>query len=244
VTWRLIPAWRPAHISYYFPAMKKLSSMGAVRAFTLVELLVVIAIIVVLFALLYPAMDNKPMHAPRVKCLNNLRQNGMAFLLWANEHEDQYPWQASVTNGGSLESIPRGQVFPHFQTLSNYVRYMSDLVCPTDKVKQVATNFTEFSDTNISYFINLVTFTNPRPALTILTGDRHLQANGQAVKPGTYAVTTGSVMSWTRELHHDNKSSVLGCLVFADGHGESVEAKDLNADFQRQGLATNRLVVP
>ncbi len=224
--------------------MKKFPSTGTIRAFTLVELLVVIAIIGIIFALLYPAMDNKPVHAPRAKCLSNLKQNGMAFLLWASDHEDQYPWQVSVTNGGSLESIPGGRVFPHFQAVSNIEVKTSFLVCPTDKIKQVATNFTEFSDTNISYFINLIASTNTSPALTILAGDRHLLANGRVVKPGAFAVTTGSVMSWTRELHNDNKSSPMGCLVFADGHIESVEAKDLNADFQRPGLATNQLVVP
>jgi len=59
--------------------------------FTLVELLVVIGIIVVLVAILLPAVSSARERAKRTACLSNLRQIGTGMMMYANTFRGKYP---------------------------------------------------------------------------------------------------------------------------------------------------------
>ena len=61
------------------------------RAFTLVELLIVIAVICILAAIAVPAVSKIKSTAQRTACASNLRQVGMAYMQYFQDHNQNLP---------------------------------------------------------------------------------------------------------------------------------------------------------
>ena len=60
-------------------------------AFTLIELLVVVAVVALLLSLLVPALGAARAAAVRTQCASNMRQLGLAFEMYAADHDNWLP---------------------------------------------------------------------------------------------------------------------------------------------------------
>jgi len=76
-------------------------------AFNLVEMIVVIAILMVLAALILPSFHQRSYNkATRISCLNNLKEIGTGYRLWAGDNGDLVPSQQTVKSNAGRTFSP------------------------------------------------------------------------------------------------------------------------------------------
>ncbi len=78
----------------------KQKTMRKPLAITFIEVLLIITVLLVLASLALPFRARAKAKSPRINCLNNLKQIGIAYRLWANDNGDSFPSQQSIWNGG------------------------------------------------------------------------------------------------------------------------------------------------
>ncbi|MGH7975341.1 MAG: type II secretion system protein, partial [Limisphaerales bacterium] len=177
--------------------------------------------------------------SPRIECVNNLMQIGLAYRIWEGDHNNKYPMQVSVTDGGAMELIATGNVAACFQVMSNELDTPKILVCPMDTSRIAATNFeNDFNNSHISYFAG-VDVTNEMNPRMILSGDDNFEIGDVSVKSGLLEFSTNAPIAWTSARH-----KYAGNIGFADGSVQEVTTEGLQNALRQTGVATNRLAIP
>jgi hypothetical protein len=75
-------------------AMKHKSS----NAFTLTELLVIVPIAALVGTMLFTVSNDATQQLKAAACVNNMRQWGLGFALYANDYNDYYPYDGYGNN--------------------------------------------------------------------------------------------------------------------------------------------------
>ena len=172
---------------------------------------------------------NRHGHRHETLCRNNLQQVGLTFRIWANDHEDRFPF-ASTNVDGSLAWVNSPEVFRHYQVMSNELVTPKILTCRADMARSPATNFADFSNANLSYFVGLDA--REDAPNSILSGDRNI--NGGTLSNGFLRVLSAdSAAEWTKEIHQN-----AGNIGLGDGSVQQVTAVQLRR--QIASATTNR----
>ncbi len=141
------------------------------KAFTLIEILVSIVILGMITGLLLPVFLNVRIQGRKVTCLNNLRQHGIAWSMYLDEHDSFFPpwgWPPQAdgrvygdTFGGKRGSYlmydwPQGDA--RYRTLNKYLEIYDEgspnleiFHCPADLKKPYFVP-SGYSGMEVSYF--------------------------------------------------------------------------------------------
>ena len=218
---------------------------------TLIEAVVVIFVIAFLVMMFLPAIIRPPHHHSHISCVNNLKQLGLAYKIWAGDNNDRYPMEVSVTNGGAMELVMTADAWKVFQVMSNELCTPKIIYCPEDSLHAgIATNWGDDLKTKISYFIGLDA-TNSLPT-TLLAGDDNFILNRAPAKSGLINVSSSDLIEWnatrhgntTRQLWRTKSKASSGNLLLNDGSVQMVSQSGLTNQISQTGVATNRLVIP
>lgn len=134
----------------------KPTSRNKPAAFTLVEILVIVSILIFFASVVLPMLGT-PRHrgSPRIKCMNNQKQIGTAFRVFASDNDDKYPLQATnnpyiyppdgTGSAPGAVASPAAQAWQVYQAMWNELQTPKILLCPSDRTRATYNRSTDFN---------------------------------------------------------------------------------------------------
>jgi len=190
------------------------------KGFTLIELLVVIAIIAILAAILFPVFARAREKANQTSCLSNLKQIGLAALMYAQDYDDMSPRGC----GYVAPDVIITTYGEWFITLQPYIKNTQIFTCPSARYSDFSSGGATSSALGygVSYTRNLdfdrvVMGTINAPSAYVMYHDGRNNYS-RLPCPGAscpWLNPLQEVYAWAWNRHND------GCnYVFADGHAK------------------------
>lgn len=206
------------------------------KAFTRLELLLVIAGLIVGAGFVLAMLARRGPKISRLHCINNLKNIGLGFRIFATDNKDQFPWEFSTNSGGTREL--RGNIVAQFSHVSNELPTMV-LICPERiPAMKIARDFAHLSSSNIGYFINL-SASESKPD-SLLVGDAGFQLNHNVQSTARGTIVTNPTFSYPKKFHLHDRPPTYVTVDGSANYFRTNSSSDHRADFQ----ATNEILVP
>ncbi|MBL9172701.1 MAG: hypothetical protein JNL10_04130 [Verrucomicrobiales bacterium] len=203
---------------------------------TIFEVLAAAMAVVVIAVVITPMVFRR--NGQRPNCVNNLKNIGLSFEIFATDNGGAYPFQVSVREGGSREWVPTRQAWRQFVCLSNELSTPKILNCPKDRDRVRATVWSKFDNRSLSYFVNLSARTSN--SSMVLSGDRNLTLDAKPVSPGLVMIGPQPNVGWNPKVHKR-----AGNLILTDRSVLQTTTAQVNCAFQNSNFALpNLLLVP
>jgi competence protein ComGC len=77
------------------------------RGLTFVEVMVIVAVVTLVVLVVLPMIPHSH-RSPRIACVHNQKQIGLAFRIWTFDHDERLPTEVSESEGGVKEAMARG----------------------------------------------------------------------------------------------------------------------------------------
>src|ERR1700677_3468952 len=205
---------------------------------TRVELICVVVVVGALAAMLISTVPSARQKVARISCVDNLKEIGISFRVWENDF-GAYPMEMSTNKGGTKEYDFGPQVFRHFQAMQDYLGQSPRIVvCPADTARVAATSFTNFGNSNVSYFVGITVSAANTNGDLFLGGDRNLNDELGPLR-SVSVLTTNQQIAWGTGLH-----SPGGNILFSDGSVQELSTPGLETALRKPGVAPATLAVP
>ena len=207
------------------------------RGLSLIELLVVIASIAILAALLLPALARAKWKWQQAPCMNNLRQQALGILVYADHNGDILPPVAC--NDANSNEIDWPALLDPFLKNPKIHLCPGDLISTNNSYGLNGVGFVDLTDPGVTTPNRMTDFHTP--AVTVMLGDVGTEDDFKTVRPDTMKmIAPDSDINDdedARPIARHNQSCDLG---FMDGHAEPMR---LNQFYLNQN-PTNKWFTP
>jgi prepilin-type N-terminal cleavage/methylation domain-containing protein/prepilin-type processing-associated H-X9-DG protein len=190
------------------------------KGFTLIELLVVIAIIAILAAILFPVFARARAKARQAKCQSNLKQLGLAFLMYTTDNDEMLPAWGYGDTGSPNNGVAEG-FYSWDSVIMPYMRNQDILICPNNPFPEgrTARGYAMTRYTGDAYGTDLPLWMDymPKPAETVLLFDKgHLPpgSNGDSAGEAFFQSQGCTGQGLKTDMFHNNGKNFL----YVDGH--------------------------